>query len=192
MATPFTQKRRNEISEKLKEGARFFLLSKSMKKITVDSLVEYAGISKGEYYNFYSSKDELFLEIVEDWHTEIYGTVLDILLENNNMPTKRKAAYAIYKACKILKKHSVLQFMNNDFKILLNNISDTDLIERYHSDDVHILEVIKYSGIKLIVTNEEAIAIIKNIVFTVLNSDIDGYWYAQKVIINSVCDYIIK
>ncbi len=66
------------------------------------------------------------------------------------------------------------------------------MIERYHSDEVHIKEVIKYSGIKLLVTDDEAVSIIKNLARSVLNSDMNGYWHAQKIIINSVCSYIVK
>ena len=153
MAIPFTKQRRDEISEKLKEGARLFAAEKGMKKTSVDGLVAYAQISKGAFYNFYESKDELFLDLVEDWHTEIYGEVLDMLLEN---------------------------------------LKGTEFIDRYHSDDIHINEIIKYSGIKIIVTNDEAVGIIKNLIFTVLNSEMKGYWQSQKILINSVCDYIIK
>ena len=75
MAVPFSKSKRDEIAEKLKEGARIFASQKGMKKTSVDSLVEYAGISKGAFYNFYGSKDELFLEVVEDWHTDIWNGI---------------------------------------------------------------------------------------------------------------------
>ena len=48
------------------------------------------------------------------------------------------------------------------------------------------------SGIELMVTDDEAVNIVKNIAYTVLNADMDGYWYSLKIIINSVCDFIVK
>lgn len=192
MSVPFSKTKRDEISEKLKEGAKIFAAEKGMKKTSVDSLVAYAGISKGAFYNFYKSKDELFLEVVEDWHTDIYGTALDCLSENNGLTNKNKAAKAIFEACRILDNDSIMKFIKNDLPSLLENIKDTDLMERYHGDDIHIKEVIKYSGIKLLVTDDETVSIIKNLASSVMNSNISGYWHAQKIIINSVCSYIVK
>ena len=192
MAVPFTKQRRDEISEKLKEGARISAAEKGMKKTSVDGLVAYAQISKGAFYNFYESKDELFLDIVEDWHTEIYGEILDMLFENNGLSDKKKTALAIFKACEMIKENGYLNFIHRDLDMLLDNLKETEFIDRFHSDDIHIAEVIRFSGIKLIVTDDEAVSIIKNLVFTVLNSEMKGYWQAQKILINSVCNYIIK
>ncbi len=126
MAVPFSKNERDEIAEKLKEGAKILAAKKGMKKTSVDSLVEYAGISKGAFYNFYKSKDELFLEVVEDWHTDIYGAALECLTEKNNLSAKNKASKAIYDACKVLSENSIMKFMENDLKILLDNIETTD------------------------------------------------------------------
>lgn len=192
MAAPFSRVRRDEIAEDLKKYAIKKLVEVEMKKISVDSLVEYAGISKGAFYKFFKSKDELFLEILEDWHTLIYGDALECITEDNGLSAKNKVAKAILQSCVTIDKYSLMKFIRDDVPPLLENIEGTDLMERYHSDDVHIKEIIKFSGIKLLVTEEEAVAIIKNLVFTVLNAEMNGYWYAQKIIINSVCDYIVK
>lgn len=192
LAAPFSKNRRDEIAEKLKEGARLSAAKRGMKKTSIDALVDYADISKGAFYKFYESKDELFLEMVEDWHTEIYGSALDILTEKNGLPYKTKAAKAILCACELLDRDSVMKFIKNDLAHLLKNISGTELEKRYHGDDIHINEVIRFSGIKLLVTNDEAVSIVKNLAFTVLNSDMNGYWHSQKILINSVCDFIVK
>ena len=192
MAIPFSKNKKDEIAEKLKEGAIISAAEIGMKKTSVDSLVAYAGISKGAFYNFFKSKDELFLEVVEDWHTEIYGTALECLIQNNGMSCKSKAAKAILQACVMMYKYSVMKFIKEDLPQLLENIDGTELMDRYHGDEIHINEVIKFSGIKLLVTDEDAVNTIKNLAFTVLNADMKGYWYAQKIMINSVCDFIVK
>ncbi|GFI61136.1 hypothetical protein IMSAG049_00293 [Clostridiales bacterium] len=192
MSIAFSENERKIILEKLKKGAKIFSAEKGMKKTSVDKLVVYAGISKGAFYNFFRSKDELFLEILEDWHTKIYGDALDCLMEKSNATMKNKAGRAILQACETMHKESVMKFIREDLEQLLENISGTELMERYHSDDIHIDEVIRFSEIKLLVTNREAADIVKNLVFTVLNSEMNGYWHAQKIMINSVCSFIIK
>lgn len=192
MAVPFSKSKRDEIAEKLKEGARIFASQKGMKKTSVDSLVEYAGISKGAFYNFYGSKDELFLEVVEDWHTDIYGMALDCILEKNGQSNANRAVKAVYEACRMMAENGIMRFIKNDLPQLLDSINGSELMERYHGDDIHIKEVIKYSGISLLITDDEAVDIIKNLAFCVLNSGTDSFWHAYKIIVNSVCKYIVK
>ena len=192
MAAPFDEGRRNEITYKLKEGAQMYASQVGMKKVSIDCLVNYAGISKGAFYKFFSSKDELFLEIVEDWHTEIYSTALCILTENNDITQKKKASTALYEAFRIMDDKKIIEFIKNDLVQLLDNIKETEIFHRYHGDDIHIKEVIKFSGIKLLVTDDEAVGIIKNLAYTLFNSHAKGYWHSQKILINAICDFIVK
>ena len=74
----------------------------------------------------------------------------------------------------------------------MDSINGSELMERYHGDDIHIKEVIKYSGLSLLITDDEAVDIIKNLAFCVLNSGTDSFWHAYKIIVNSVCKYIVK
>jgi len=193
MATAFREKERKEITERIKKYAIKRSSEVGMKKTSVDSIVDYACISKGAFYNFYDSKDELFLEIVEDWHTEIYTMVLKSLTTGMGS-SKEKLANALYSACRILYNNGIMKFYINDLEQLLKNISNTQLTKNYHDDTVHISEVIKYTGLELNVSLNEAVAVFKNLAYTVLNADNLGeeYWSALRIIINSVCSNIVE
>ena len=193
MATAFKEKERKEITEKMKEYAIKRASEIGMKKTSVDSIVDFACISKGAFYNFYESKDELFLEIVEDWHTKIYAMALKCLTSGVGS-NKDRAADALFEACNILYKDDIINFYLKELPLLLKNISDTPLANHFHDDTVHIDEVIKYSGVELMVAQTEAICIVKSIAITVLNADRLGeeYWQALRIIINSVCSSIVK
>lgn len=192
MASAFKEKERKEITQKMKHFAIKRALEVGMKKTSVDSIVEYANISKGAFYKFYRSKDELFLEIVEDWHTEIYSVALKYL--NSGLESScERASEAIFEACKVLYNNGVMKFYLNDLSMLLENISNTPLAKNYHDDSVHIDEVIGYSGTELRISKSTVSDIVKNIAYTVLNADNlgDGYWVALKIIIYSICREII-
>ena len=79
MATKFTEKEITDIRAKLFEAAGKFASTLGMRKTTVDDLCAHAGISKGAFYKFYDSKEALFFEILELWHTRIYGKALEII-----------------------------------------------------------------------------------------------------------------
>lgn len=193
MATAFGEKERKEITEKIKNYAIKRASEVGMKKTSVDSIVDYACISKGAFYNFYNSKDELFLEIVEDWHTKIYSMVLECITSGNGT-NKERVSNSIYEACKILYNDGVMKFYLNDLNQLLNNVSRSSMIEHYHDDNTHIGEVIKYSGLELKISKEEFIGIVRSLAYTVLNADNLGevYWTALRTIVNSVCSNIVK
>ncbi|MEA4973265.1 hypothetical protein SDC9_107904 [bioreactor metagenome] len=193
MATAFKEKERKEITERIKNYAIKRAAEVGMKKTSIDSIVDYACISKGAFYNFYDSKDALFLEIVEDWHTQIYAMALKCLISGTGS-NKERAANALYEACNILYNEGIMKFYLKDLPHLLKNIFDTPLVEHYHDDSVHINEVIKYSGVELVVSQNEAVSIVKNIAYMVLNADslCEEYWSALRIIIDSVCSSIVK
>lgn len=58
----------------LKESLKLFL-RKSYKDVTLNEILQKTGLSKGAFYYYYKSKEELFLEIVETYfsYTMIYN-----------------------------------------------------------------------------------------------------------------------
>lgn len=49
-------------------------LQKSFKEVTLKDIVEKTGMSKGAFYHYFTSKEQLFLELVND----VFSSVLDI------------------------------------------------------------------------------------------------------------------
>ena len=82
MAVGFTEKERMGIVEALRQAAIRCAILKGMKKTTVDELAAEAGISKGAFYKFYPSKECLFLDMLEQWHSAIEQQVLQVIREN--------------------------------------------------------------------------------------------------------------
>ncbi|MHB8065208.1 MAG: TetR/AcrR family transcriptional regulator, partial [Ruminiclostridium sp.] len=131
----------------LKEEARKCASTIGMRKTTVDQLADRSGISKGAFYKFYATKEHLFFEILEDWHTEVYGSALQILLTRTDLSDKKRMMEAILQACSVMEKNSMVDFIENDMPYLLRKIPNEDLKKHYHSDDIHIEELIEHSGI---------------------------------------------
>jgi AcrR family transcriptional regulator len=47
-----------------------------IRKTNVEELTEAAGISKGAFYSFYPSKEELFMDILEEIEEEVRGGLM--------------------------------------------------------------------------------------------------------------------
>ncbi len=77
MPKAFSDHERETIRQQLHEqGQRLFTLH-GLKKTSVDDLVQATGISKGAFYLFYSSKEELLMEILEQIEETMQTRILD-------------------------------------------------------------------------------------------------------------------
>ena len=54
----------------IKVACRLFL-QKSFKEVTMQELVKSAGLSKGAFYHYFESKEQLFLSVVEFFYTSV-------------------------------------------------------------------------------------------------------------------------
>src|SRR5687767_13729562 len=61
----FCDPRKEIVRAQLREKGTLLVERQSLKNTSVDELAHAAGISKGAFYLFYESKEELFMEILE-------------------------------------------------------------------------------------------------------------------------------
>lgn len=77
----FSENERIKIIEDLRKSARECLALYGVKKTTVDELTERSNIAKGTFYLFYSSKEELFLDVINEFESRAEQLYLDMLQE---------------------------------------------------------------------------------------------------------------
>ena len=144
MATAFSGKERARITVSLRESAREVAVNSGMKNVTVEELATKAGISKGAFYKFYSSKELLFLEILEETHTQVYGMAGRLLSQSSARTQAERAAETILNVCRLLEESGMVPFMENDLPVLLQNLPEDVLKAHYHGDEVHVLELLHH------------------------------------------------
>ncbi len=82
MPKPFSEEERNIIYNRLLQAGRECWERYGIKKTTVQNLCAKADISKGSFYSFFSSKEILFMEILEQSHQEIKEKLMEVLKKN--------------------------------------------------------------------------------------------------------------
>jgi AcrR family transcriptional regulator len=99
MARAFSEKEKEHIRARLKDGARECLGRFGVRKTTIDQLVEMAGISKGAFYKFYPSKEALFFSVLEDYQNCLVEKAAARLDHQDTITRKDFTAiiYEIYK-----------------------------------------------------------------------------------------------
>ena len=129
MALAFTENEREEIESNLIQIAQDTLKTTSWKKIKVEDLARSANISKGAFYHFYSSKEELFYEVMCKTHDEIYGKAMKCLYKKNMTPNE-KITQAIMQSIEALQASGLWDFWANDASSILSKIDSSRLIEQ--------------------------------------------------------------
>lgn len=189
MATAFTEQEINIIVSKLKEAARQCAGTLGVRKTTVDQLAAAADISKGAFYKFYPSKEALFFELLEDMLTEIYETSTMVLQNNMSLSPAQRAAEAVLAACRKMEESGMMDFMERDVSYLLRKIPAEVQEEHYHSDEIHIKEMLLKAELEPCGGMELAAATIRGLFLTVSHRDEIGKQYPEvlNVLVYGAC-----
>lgn len=179
MATAFTQQEESIILEKLKKAAKESAAFLGMRKTSVDQLVAAADISKGAFYKFYDSKEMLFFDVMEDMHTEVYEAAAIALRENSTSSAADRAAAAVLAACHAMEQSGMMAFVERDVPYLLRKVPKDYQQKHYHSDEVHIRELLDAAELYPAGGMELAAAAVRGLMLTISHKEEIGALYPQ-------------
>jgi AcrR family transcriptional regulator len=77
MPKAFSEHEKEMIRAQLRAKGKGLFEKQGLKKTRVDELIGAVGISKGAFYLFYESKEELFLEILEELEADLRARLFD-------------------------------------------------------------------------------------------------------------------
>ena len=158
------------IRETLLREARRCAVTLGLRKTSVEQLTEAAGISKGLFYKYFASKELLFFEVLEDIHSEVYQVAEQALEEGKDLPPDERIANVLLTACSRLSEIGAMKFIEEDSAYLLRRIPAQVKAEHYHSDEVHIRDLLEESGLTPRGGIALAAATIRGLILTMLYS----------------------
>lgn len=134
MPKGFTEKERLIIREKLlKQGESMFIIF-GLKKANIERLTRAVGISKGAFYLFFSSKEELYLEILERFQKEFREQLLSLSFENSEEPQQILKAFFL-DAIRLMENNPVMKnFRKEDLEYLFHKLPP-DTVKAHLLDD---------------------------------------------------------
>ncbi|UPM44500.1 TetR/AcrR family transcriptional regulator [Halocatena salina] len=74
----FTEEKRERVREALCDTGRGLLGRYGIRKTSISELTEAVGIGKGTFYQFYDSKEELYVDILAQYREEAVPRLLNI------------------------------------------------------------------------------------------------------------------
>ncbi|WP_369284161.1 TetR/AcrR family transcriptional regulator [Oscillibacter sp. GMB15532] len=189
MAAAFTQQEEAIILDQLQRAARESAVSLGVRRATVDALAAAAGISKGAFYKFYASKELLFLDVLENMHAEIYGEAASVLSGNTYLSPADRAFEAILSACRAMERSGMMAFVERDAAYLLRKVPEDYQKNHYHSDEVHIRELLESAGLVPAGGMALASAVVRGLMLTISHQHEIGGLYPNvlEILVRGAC-----
>lgn len=152
MPRGFSEAERAAIRSKLLAHAEAQLIVVGLHKISVDELAQAAHISKGAFYQFFASKNELFVTLFGEAERELREKMRKSAMQVRPDPREQVRAFfheslAIYRGSPLLRN-----FKRRDFEMLLHEASRTQVAQAMGEDEAfygEILEIWARRGLKI-------------------------------------------
>jgi AcrR family transcriptional regulator len=173
MPRPFTATERAQISSALQEAARALIVQRGMRHFSVEDLTRAVGISKGAFYRFYPSKEDLIFTVIAAWERDEYHAVLlDALGPASDAPRERVAGM-LRRACTLWREHPLFRhFSREDYDVLYRRLAPEQIAAAAQAD-VNFAATLsarwQAEGIRVRHTPELLIAFLRSLFYVALH-----------------------
>ena len=195
MATAFTSEEKEAIRKKLHKVARECLQRYGVKKTTVDQMAAMVDISKGSFYNFYSSKEMLFFAVLEEYQIGVMDRLTEQLGMEVKIDTNRlvQLLYDFYQDFRYSFMYTI--FKNHEMELLLRKLPKEVITNHHMIDDRMVKEIVSRINIRENVSLEIVSALFRTIAMTILHIEEIGeeeFDITLKLVIQGVVEQITK
>ncbi len=198
MPKAFSDKEKEVIRQQMREKGKRLFERHGLKKTSVVEITAAVGISKGAFYLFYESKEELFLELMEQMESDLRERILEYTLqpqENARQHVRRilTSFLVIYDAYPLLKN-----FDQSDFDYLMRKLPAERLQAHMNRDTKFfdsLIKKVKREGITLKVSPRVAMNLILSLFLVSLHRreyGADAYAENMRILTELVAGYITE
>lgn len=195
MATAFTSEEKEVIRKKLHKVAKECLQRYGVKKTTVDQMAAMVDISKGSFYNFYSSKEMLFFKVLEEYQIDVMNRLTEQLGMETKIDTNRlvQLLYDFYQDFRYSFMYTI--FKNHEMELLLRKLPKEMITNHHLIDDRMVKKIVSQINIRENVSVEIVSALFRTIAMTILHIEEIGeeqFDTTLKLVIQGVVEQITK
>ena len=197
MPKAFTEKEKEILRAQMRQKGGLLFEKQGLKKTSVDELTESVGISKGAFYILFDSKEELFLEILEQIEMDIRTSILEFSVKPK--ANARRNAGDLLKGFLLTRDaHPLLKnFSKSDFDYLVRKVPAERALQHARNDEAFtkdFINKIKKEGIAVKASPRVVSSLIKGLFFIGLHREDLGrqaYEESMEVMIDLISGYIV-
>ena len=181
----------------MKAGKELFALY-GIKRTNVDDITKAAGIAKGSFYLFCGSKEELFMDIMEDFETQNRETIVREFFGTPAPPRATMKRFLRYQMDMLAKEPIYRVIADKDeYTNLLRRLPPSRLEAHLKNDTDHNITILMQNlrEDKKGIEPEVISGLMKMMFFSLLHRDeigADVYGKVLDLFIDIVCDSLIK
>ena len=195
MATAFTTEEKEVIRKKLHKVAKECLQRYGVKKTTVDQMAAMVDISKGSFYNFYSSKEMLFFAVLEEYQIDVMNRLTEQLGMETKIDTNRlvQLLYDFYQDFRYSFMYTI--FKNHEMELLIRKLPKEAITNHHLIDDRMVKKIVSRINIRENVSVEIVSALFRTIAMTILHIEEIGekqFDTTLKLVIQGIVEQITK
>lgn len=197
MPKAFSNQEKEIIRKKLLEKGKECFEKYGLKKTNVEDLTQAAGISKGAFYLFYRSKEELFLEILEGFEAQFREELFSHVL-NPGMPARENFRELLKKAFLTWESSVMLKnFSQEEFEYLVRKLPPEKVEQHILNDDAFVAQFIQKwqeQGLSLSADPKTVSGLLKALFFVSLHKDDlgkDAYPGTMELLIDLITAYLV-
>ncbi|GAA0253925.1 TetR/AcrR family transcriptional regulator [Haladaptatus pallidirubidus] len=157
----FTEEKKKQVRESLRNTGYELFAQYGIRKTTISELTEAAGIGTGTFYQYYDSKEELYVDILEEYNKELIPRLLQNSVEAYDDPEMAIAAL-LEETLDEFESNPLLKqiIIEDEVSYIRNQISAEEISERRNSTIEVFLPYIEhwYDEGKVVGTDPESIA----------------------------------
>jgi AcrR family transcriptional regulator len=198
MPKGFSDKEKDIIREQLVEKGQELFATYGLRKTNVEDLTRAVGISKGAFYIFFESKEELFMQIIERFEAEFRKMIITCLAQGDAGPRENfkqvlRSAFSAWRNNPITRR-----FSQEDYQHLLRKLSPERVKNHLRGDDEFVLEMVEYlkgQGVKIEASSEVVSGLMKALFFVSFHAEEIGpavYPQTMDLLIDLVGDHLIE
>lgn len=191
MGKPFTDSEKEYYKNRIVEEGKRKFSGEPFKDVKIIDIAVAAGVGKGTFYTFFSSKEELFFHLIGDVEKELHGKILEKLSSSKNI--KESLRDVMTEIVHMVRHDEMMKAMLDD-RLLASMIEklEKETVEQMYQRDGDLISSIVDLGLELKVEKDIAVDLLRGVFFTMqfereLSSNLDSF-YKQYVdmIINHV------
>jgi len=179
----FTDQEREQIHQSILIKGKELFIQYGLAKTSIDDIILVCGIGKGTFYKFFSSKEELYLEILKN-EEEVRETVLNELFREN-LPPKELLSSFFHTSFELVEKNPFLQrvFQNDEHERLSRKLPEQmfEFSENHRKRGIHAIKTLMDRGVLPKNDPQVIVGIIQAVMMIRLHQQEIGYGVFPKV-----------
>lgn len=165
----FSENEKNNIKKILIDSCKSSWVKYGYKKTSIDELCEKAGISKGAFYLFYQSKEQLFCETIKIVQHDLYALIEEILLEEQSKYGVAKALKAIY--TEYDQSSFLYDTSSIDFTSFINKLSNEERQAIFFDSLKGAKQMLNKPFLSLLIEEDKALSVLSSLLNTIEHKD---------------------